>query len=91
MINSIGLRYFAGVARVGSIRRAAEELHVAASAISRQIHLLEEDLGSPLFERRRGQKVMKLTPAGEFVLAYARDVENGLDQVRADIRSIETM
>lgn len=91
LINSTGLRYFAGVARVGSIRRAAEDLHVAASAISRQIHLLEEDLGSPLFERHRGQKVMKLTPAGEVLLVYARSVENGLDQVRTDIRSIETM
>ena len=91
MINSIGLRYFVGVARVGSIRRAAEDLHVAASAISRQIHLLEEDLGSPLFERHRGQKVMKLTPAGEVVLVYAKGVENGLEHVRTDIRSIQTL
>ncbi|VTU40235.1 Cyn operon transcriptional activator [Variovorax sp. PBS-H4] len=35
--------------------------------------------------------MMKLTPAGEVVLAYARGVEDGLEQVRTDIRSIKTL
>ena len=40
MVNT-ALRYFAAVARHRSIREAAEELHVAQSALSRQIHKLE--------------------------------------------------
>ncbi|QJX02476.1 LysR family transcriptional regulator [Alcanivorax sp. IO_7] len=47
----IRLRYFEGVVREGSVRKAAERLHVAASAVNRQILQLEEELGVPLFER----------------------------------------
>ncbi len=91
MINNIALRYFVGVVRAGSIRRAADRLHIAASAISRQMQLLEDELGTQLFERHRGQKALKLTPEGEVVLEYARLMENELDQVRADIRSIHLL
>ena len=91
MVSNIGLKYFVGVARVGSIRRAAEQLHVAASAISRQIQMLEEEFGVQFFERHRGQKSLKLTPAGDLVLQYASLIENELDQVRADIRSIDSL
>jgi DNA-binding transcriptional LysR family regulator len=91
VVNNIGLKYFVGVVRAGSIRRAAEHMHVAASAISRQILMLEEEFGTQFFERHRGQKTLKLTPAGEVVLEYARFIENQLDQVRADIRSIDSL
>lgn len=91
LVNSVGLRYFVGVARAGSIRRAADQLHVAASAISRQIQLLEDDVGAPLFKRHPGQKSMTLTAEGEILLRYARAVATGLDQVRADIQSVHTL
>ena len=45
------VRYFLTVAEKGSISAAAAVLHVAQSAISRQMRLLEEDLGGPLFHR----------------------------------------
>ncbi len=45
------LKYFAAIARTGSIRKASEELHVATSALSRQIKKLEDELGTPVFER----------------------------------------
>ena len=45
------LRYFVAVARAGSIRKASDELHVASSAVSRQIQKIEDELGTPLFER----------------------------------------
>jgi len=45
------LRYFTAVARHGSIREAADDLHVAQSALSRQIHKLEQALGVPLLQR----------------------------------------
>jgi len=45
------LIYVDSVARHGSIRKAADALNVASSALNRQILDLETDLGSPLFER----------------------------------------
>ncbi|MAO58840.1 LysR family transcriptional regulator [Alloalcanivorax profundimaris] len=70
----IRLRYFEGVVREGSVRKAAERLHVAASAVNRQILQLEEELGVPLFERLpRG---MRPSAAGEILLSYVRRWHN---------------
>jgi len=44
------LRYVDEVARAGSIRKAAEQLHVTASAVNRRVMDLEDELGAPLFE-----------------------------------------
>lgn len=56
------LRAFEAVARLGSVSRAAEELHVTHGAISRQLRALEEAAGRPLFSRQgRG---LALTPTG---------------------------
>jgi len=64
------LAYVDAVARHGSIRRAAESLHVASSALNRRILDVEDALGLPLFERLpRG---VRATAAGEAFLAYAR-------------------
>jgi DNA-binding transcriptional LysR family regulator len=90
-VSSNALKYFMAVARSGSIRRAAEELHVAASAISRLIQLLEEELGAELLERHRGHKGLKLTAEGRVVLNYAKSMEAGLDAVRDDIQSLKTI
>ncbi|MEE1802696.1 LysR substrate-binding domain-containing protein [Streptomyces sp. NPDC101062] len=81
-----GLRYFLEVAHIGSIGQASERLHVAASAISRQIAKLEHDIGVPLFERRpRG---MVLSEAGEILAAYARRHQLESEQALTDIRSL---
>ena len=90
-VSSNALKYFAAVARSGSIRRAGEELHVAASAISRQIQLLEEELGAQLLERQRGQKGVRLTAQGHVVWSYARRIEAGLDALREDIQSLKSV
>lgn len=58
--------YFLEVARSGSLRKAAEQLHVSASAINRQILQAEEELGMRLFERLPDG--MRLTSAGELLL-----------------------
>ena len=66
---SLPLRYFLEVARTGSVNQAAQRLHVAASAVSRQLGKLEDSLGVVLFERQaRG---MTLTEAGTRLLAHA--------------------
>lgn len=53
---------FEAAARLGSFTGAAKELHLTQAAISRQIRALEEDLGTPLFERRN--RSVFLTQAG---------------------------
>ena len=63
-------RYFMEVARLGSLRRAAEVLHVSASAIDRQILLAEQKYETALFERLPSG--MRLTAAGELLLADLR-------------------
>ncbi|HTR87398.1 MAG TPA: LysR substrate-binding domain-containing protein [Reyranella sp.] len=86
MINT-GLRYFAAVARNGSIRLAAEELHVAQSALSRQIHKLEEELGAPLFQRHaRG---VDLTSAGEILLGFAQTSLRQVERVRSEVDALK--
>lgn len=67
----IAPRYFLEVARSGSVTLAAERLHVAASAVSRQVSQLEQALGCRLFERQaRG---MALSAAGERLAAHLRN------------------
>ncbi|WP_431096834.1 LysR family transcriptional regulator [Polaromonas aquatica] len=81
---STQIRYFLEVARTGSVSQAAVHLHVAASAVSRQVAKLEDQLGCALFERKaRG---MVPTDAGERLMAYVRagseDGERVMEQVR---------
>ncbi len=81
------LTYVDEVARVGSIRQAADRLHVAPSAVNRRILDLEEELGTPLFERLpRG---VRLTSAGELFVAYIRSRSAQLAQVRAEIEDLQ--
>lgn len=81
------LRYVDQVARSGSIQKAAKELNVAASAIDRQILLLEQDLGVELFERiPRG---MRLTAAGDTLVALARRWRGDERKAAADIRQLQ--
>lgn len=62
--------YVDAVARYGSIRKAADALHIASSALNRRVLDLEQELGTPLFERLpRG---VRATAAGELFLAYVR-------------------
>lgn len=80
------LQYVDAVARCGSIRAAADQLHVAASAVNRRIQDLEAELGTPLFERfPRG---MRLTAAGELFVGYARRRSADLDQVRSQVEAL---
>jgi DNA-binding transcriptional LysR family regulator len=66
------LRYLDEVVRRGSIRKAAEHLHVAPTAVNRQILDLEAELGTPLFERIH--KRLRLTPTGELQGARSGEI-----------------
>lgn len=81
------LHYFQTVARLGSIRRAAQALNVAPSAISRTIQHLEQELGAPLFERARQR--LKLTSAGEILVYHASASVAELDRARAFIDDLQ--
>ncbi|WP_046240845.1 LysR family transcriptional regulator, partial [Delftia tsuruhatensis] len=85
LLQDTALRYFHEVAQCGSLTEASARLHVAASAISRQIAALEGLLGTPLFERHpRG---MVLNAAGEILADHVRraglDAERALGEIEA--------
>ncbi len=81
------LRYLSAVAQLGSVQAAARAVSISASAIDRQILLLEESLGIPLFERLpRG---MRLTAAGELLLALHQRWTADLNRALSDIKQLQ--
>jgi len=81
-LNYNHLYYFWTVARLGSVSRARDELSLAQSTISAQIHLLEENLQEKLFEKRG--RNLALTEAGEIALRYC----NQLFSLSAEMRDL---
>ncbi|EIZ81048.1 LysR family transcriptional regulator [Novosphingobium sp. Rr 2-17] len=80
------LRYFMAVGRLGSIRKAADELNVSASAIARQILNVEADIGMPLFERL--PTGLRLTAAGEIMMAAGGRWHKNMQDIRAQIEDL---
>jgi DNA-binding transcriptional LysR family regulator len=81
------LKYFVEVARSGSIRKASEELHVATSAVSRQIRKLEDELGTPLFERFSDG--LRMTSAGKVVLRHAKETIHHFEIMKSDLGDLQ--
>ncbi|WP_424934341.1 LysR family transcriptional regulator [Amaricoccus macauensis] len=86
-IHSRELLYFDAVRRAGSIREAARKLNVASSAVNRKILQIEEEIGTPLFERHAGGVV--LTAAGEALARHAITVLQDLDRTTAEIEALQ--
>lgn len=80
------IRYFFEAVRLGSVRAAADNLDIAASAVSRQIAQLEQELGTTLVERHR--RGVKPTEAGDRVLAYYRQRLAHQDLLMDDLQSL---
>lgn len=80
------LRYFRAVAELLSFSRAAEQLHVAQSALSRQIQALESTVGARLLERDRAH--VALTVAGKSFYRHTCALLAGLDGAIGDAREI---
>jgi LysR family transcriptional regulator, glycine cleavage system transcriptional activator len=78
------LRAFEAAARLGSVRRAAEELHVTPAAVTQQIRALEADLGLPVV-RKRGN-ALELTEAGlrgkDPLISAFRQMQQAVERMR---------
>lgn len=75
-----------GVARAGSIRRAAEDMNITGSALNRQIQKFEEEFGVQIFERLpRG---VRLNPAGEILMQHIQAQASDLERVRSQIADL---
>ena len=84
------LRYFDALAETLNFTRAAERLHVTQSTLSHQIRQLEEELGTPLFDR--GGKRVRMTEAGEILRSHMtpalEKIDLGLQALRAPGQAI---
>ena len=86
MIKTRYLQYFIAVAEELNFSRAAERVHVAQPALSRQIQQLEDVLGVRLLERT--QRRVSLTTAGTLYLERARDILGEIERASVDVRRI---
>jgi len=82
-LDPISLQHFIAVCEEGSIARAAEREALVASALSKRVAALEAEVGVPLLIRRRHGA--EPTPAGQALLARAREVLTGLDALRVEL------
>lgn len=80
------LRKFVAVAEQGNFTRAADLLHIAQPALSRQIAHLEEQLGACLIDRKI--RPFRLTDAGSRLLEEARIVLDRVERLEATVREI---
>ena len=83
------LRYIAAVARYGlNVSATAEHLYTSQPGVSKQIRLLEDELGVEIFERT-GRQLTRVTPAGKAIIEIANsilhDTEN-IEQLAQEFR-----
>lgn len=81
------LEVFLAVIDAGNFSRAAERLDIAQPSVSAHIRSLEEQVGGPVFERRRGAKPV-LSDLGRSVREHARELLAEANDLRADIVNI---
>lgn len=79
-------RYIEEVARVGSVRQAAERLHVTPSALLRRIQDVELDLGATIFDR--SPSGVRLTAAGEILVRWIQNQNADLRRVYSQIEEL---
>lgn len=86
-MTSLQISYFLKVADCMSFSQAAEELYVSQPSVSRQIQLLEKELGHALFDRSR-KNAISLTAAGMVFRDAFRRSTQGLEQAKAAAREV---
>ena len=85
------LSYAVAVAEERHFTRAAERLHLAQPSLSRQVRLLERELGVLLFHRGPGQGLVTLTADGEALLPFIRRVLADVEATSAEARALTGM
>lgn len=80
------LQYVVAVADCLSFTRAAERCHVVQSALSHQVQRLEAELDMRLFERT--SRSVRITPAGELLVAYARRILVTVGEARGELDAL---
>ena len=74
------------VVRAGSIRKAAEDTNLTASALNRRIQTFEQEFGWPIFERLpRG---MRLNPAGELLMQHIQSQRTDLARIQSQVADL---
>jgi DNA-binding transcriptional LysR family regulator len=85
------LTYVLAVAEEQNFTRAAARLHLAQPSLSRQVRLLERELGVQLFNRGPGQGLVTLTSDGEALLPFVRRVVADVESTGAEARALSGM
>jgi len=85
------LTYVLAVAEERHFTRAAERLHLAQPSLSRQVRLLERELGVLLFHRGPGQGLVTLTSDGEALMPFVRRVVADVEATSAEARALRGM
>ena len=85
------LEYVLAVADERSFTRAASRLHLAQPSLSRQIRLIERELGVLLFDRGPGQAVVNPTADGEALIPFIRRVMADVEATGAEARALSGM
>jgi LysR family nitrogen assimilation transcriptional regulator len=86
-VNLRQLKYFVAIVEAGNMTRAAEQLHVAQTALGMQIRQLEEDLGVALLTRH--SRGVEPTRAGKLLCARAVAILKMTDEARQDVAACE--
>ena len=86
-MNSIQLEYFLCIAQTGSFTKASHKLFLTQPALSKQIRLLEEELGTLLFIRR--PHGVRLTPAGRKLQEEAMEIIRKIRSIPAVINDLQ--
>lgn len=85
------LRYFLAVAREECISRAADTLHLTQPTLSRQLAMLEEELGKTLLIRGKRNRKVKLTDDGMFLRKRAEEIVALADKTEAELAASDQM
>jgi DNA-binding transcriptional LysR family regulator len=87
MLENYRVQVFRAVAEQASFRRAAEQLHISQPSVSQHVQLLEDELGMRLLDRT--STGIRITPAGEVLLSFARRSSRLSQQVLAALARLE--
>ena len=85
-MNFVRLQYFVEAAKCGNFSLAAQNLYTSQPNLSKQISLMEQELGYPLFLRTK--RTVKLTAAGQYLFERLRDVPALLSESFEEARQL---